>query len=526
MAQGRHPKASLRRALLTSASLVALSAGAAQAADLATAADFEARWGAWGEIGGTYGTEESSFGELILFAPLWQDPDSLLFTQVNAKYFETQLLEGNFALGLREMTASGFNLGAWAALDVAYTESENTFGQVSGGVELLSTYFDARLNGYLPFTDPQVVDDGIADVVLEGDNIFMIGGEEIALYGVDAEVGARLPFAGNKGHLAAYGGGFWFDHDEAVEAITGGKARVELAFNDVAGDGSRFSAQYEFTHDDVRGDRHLIGAYLRLPIGPAPAASSVPDQWLRMQDRIERDDNIVFGQSDREQVADGYTDVRFDQVAYADDSPTLQNGIDTGPNTLIILDGVNNPVVGGHTLGMEQSLLGGDGYLKVYGLETGAVSSVHAPGSRPTIIEPDPGNGGFALTLSGSNTVAGVNIDAFVGGGGTSGITLGGIDGSNTSNIAIVGTNVFAHYERHSLRGRPCGVGRRWRGHRQCRRRRSGRHPRFDGLRHQAHGRLGCRCDPHLCHRLDGCGGRGRRLCPWRRWRQRHCDRA
>jgi hypothetical protein len=85
MTERRYPKASLRRTLLASASLISLSAGAAEAADLATVADFEARWGAWGEIGGTYGTEESSFGELIVFAPLWQDPDSLFFTQINAK---------------------------------------------------------------------------------------------------------------------------------------------------------------------------------------------------------------------------------------------------------------------------------------------------------------------------------------------------------------------------------------------------------------------------------------------------------
>jgi hypothetical protein len=103
----------MRSALLASAALIQLST-TTLAADPVVGSDFEGLWGAWGEAGGTYGTDESSFGELILFAPLMQDPDSLFFTQINGKYFESELIEGNFALGLREMTASGFNLGAWA----------------------------------------------------------------------------------------------------------------------------------------------------------------------------------------------------------------------------------------------------------------------------------------------------------------------------------------------------------------------------------------------------------------------------
>jgi hypothetical protein len=408
--------------------------------------DFDKRWNGWTALGGYFGTDQSSYGELSVLAPLAQTPDSLFFTEIDGKFFDGDVLEGNLALGYRRMTSSGFNLGIWAGVDGRNTASDNFFGQVSGGVEALSEHFDARLNGYLALSGSQTAAPGVADVILDGANIFMIGGEEVPLSGFDGEVGLRLPFANNAGALGIYGGGFWFDSADAPEAVTGPKARVELAFNDIVGPGSRLTGEYEYSHDNVRGDRHQIGARLRIPLGPTPPAAAVSQQWLRMTDRLERDTDIVIVQSGEEQVADGYTEVRFDQVAYAGDNGSLDTAITTGgtgANTLIILDGGAGDIAEQKTLNAEQTLLGGGGTLRVVGVESGAVGFVTAPGVRPTIV--NPAGSGFALTLAGYNTVNGIDVVAdHADTGQVDNLMLGGIDGHDTHMVAIVDTNVTA----------------------------------------------------------------------------------
>ncbi|MCI5074643.1 hypothetical protein [Oricola sp.] len=406
-------------------------------------------WSGWTALGGYYGSEGSSYGELVLFAPLHQTDDSLFFTDIRGKLFEGEILEGNAAVGFRQMTGSGFNLGVWGGLDVRRTANDNVFGQVSGGLEALSDNFDFRLNGYLPVTGPKTASAGDAEVFLTDSNIFMIGGEEVALHGVDAEAGVRLNFGDdNAGHLAIYGGGYWFDHDDAFEAVTGGKARVELAFNDVAGDGSSLVARYEYTSDDVRGDRHTVGARLRIPLGAAPrAARSMSVQQWRMTDPLERDTDIVIGQSEEELVADAYSDVRFDRVAYADDAGSFQSGIDEGANTLIILDGSQGDVTGGQTLAEAQTLLGGGSTLAVYGVESGTTGMVTAPGLRPTLV--NGAGSGYALSLGGYNTVAGIDVrsELVKTDGTVDGVTLGGIDGSGLDVIALLDIGVTVNME-------------------------------------------------------------------------------
>ena len=68
---------------------------------------------------------------------------------------------------------------------------------------------------------------------------------------------------------------------------------------------------------------------------------------------LERDTEIVIGQSDEEQIADAYT-MCASSGGRADDGASLQSGIDTGANTLIILDGDNGPVAGNKTLAADE----------------------------------------------------------------------------------------------------------------------------------------------------------------------------
>jgi hypothetical protein len=134
--------ASVALPVVTNSAVAAdLDAGTGWTPEPLSSSAFAARWNSWASLGGAWNSDTESFGEFVIFAPFWQDSDSLFFAEARGRYFEDDLLAGNAALGLRQMTDSGFNLGGWLGLDVFQSVSDNTFGQVSGGIEALSNLF-------------------------------------------------------------------------------------------------------------------------------------------------------------------------------------------------------------------------------------------------------------------------------------------------------------------------------------------------------------------------------------------------
>lgn len=230
-----------------------MAAGAAVLITLATAthvgasapSDKPAYWHPWFEIGGYHnsrdddssdstGTSGTNRGETTIFAPITGNERSLVFGQTTAKFFEDSAKEGNLALGYRKMTTSGFNLGAWIGGDVRRTEIDNTFWQLSGGFEALSKNVDLRLNWYGPVTKPQTGVAGFAQVHLQGSQIFMTGGEEVGMKGVDGEIGFRLPteylsLNPNLFELRGYAGGYYFDNKDPRTTSKASKAVLSFA---------------------------------------------------------------------------------------------------------------------------------------------------------------------------------------------------------------------------------------------------------------------------------------------------------
>jgi hypothetical protein len=389
------------------------------------------KWMPWFEFGGFYGTDNTSFGEAILFTPVMQGRRDLMFFEGRGKLFEEQAREGNFALGYRHMTASGFNLGIWVGGDVRHSELGNTFDQLSGGLEALSADFDVRVNYYGPITGPQAGAPGFTDVILQGNNIFMLGDQEVGLQGVDGEIGVRLPvetlrIGPSLIEFGLYGGGFYYDSSDALNDVAGGKARAELRINDVisAIPGSRLTAEYQVSHDDVRETRQVIGARLRLPLDPpdTPSLASLTAQERRMIDPIERDIDVVTTQSKAEPVKDALTKVDFDRVAYVQGGGDLTAmSAAAGANTLIIAS--NGTITGPQQLQGQQTLQGGGATMNVQGQRSGTIAPFAAPGSRPTFLNNDPINAdSTTIEVLGSSThIAGVDL---VGAGQFSGFFL------------------------------------------------------------------------------------------------------
>ncbi|MGI9422880.1 MAG: right-handed parallel beta-helix repeat-containing protein, partial [Hyphomicrobiaceae bacterium] len=411
-------------------------------------------WHPWFEIGGYHnsrdkdstGTSGSSRGETTIFTPITGGDRSLVFEQLTAKFFEDEGEEGNLALGFRRMSASGFNFGVWIGGDVRKTDIDNTFWQLSGGFEALSDNVDVRLNWYGPITDPQTANSDFADVEMTGDRIFMVGGREVGMQGVDGEIGFRVPserlgIDPNEFEMRIYGGGYYFDHDDADEEIAGGKGRVEVRVNDFLPGlpGSRLTTEYEISHDDVRNTRHDFGARVRLPLtltgDEEQRLAQMRPQERRMLDGIERDTDIVSTRSKAESVEDALTGTAFDRVAYSGEGDSITaTSAEAGDNSLLV---ANGEITGQQELHGNQTLVGGGGVIAVRGRTSGVVVDVTAPGAKARLTSPVDDDNNLSL-LSSNTHVSGLTI---VG----SGAGMGdGIDlDSDKSNMFI--THVSIH---------------------------------------------------------------------------------
>ncbi|MGI9426860.1 MAG: right-handed parallel beta-helix repeat-containing protein [Hyphomicrobiaceae bacterium] len=415
-----------------------------------------AKWHPWFEIGGYYNSNDAdgngpfgtSRGEESVFVPVVGNNRSLVFGQLTTKFFKDEALEGNLAFGYRRMLLSGFNAGVWLGGDVRRTKADNTFWQLSGGFELLSHDFDARLNWYSSMTGPQRSEDSAMDLIITDTQISLTGGEEVGMFGVDAEVGIRMPtsligFVPSIFELRVYGGGYYFDHHDAYEEIAGSKGRVELRINEVFGTGSRLTAEYEISHDDVRDTRHEVGGRARIPLRFGGAArrrmTRLSAQERRMLDGLERDTDVVTGLGGVENVEDALTGTDFDRVVTVDAGGSVTDkSKSAGANSLII---VNGEVKGQQSLQGDQTLQGGGTTIAVRGRTSGTVVNFTAPGAAAKLTS--PGEEANSLILLASNThVSGLSID---GGGGTAdadswghGIHLG----SNTRNMFITNVDV------------------------------------------------------------------------------------
>ena len=347
----------------------------------------------------------------------------------------------------------------WAGWDIRDTEEDNRFHQVSFGLEALSERFDLRVNGYVPITDPKG-SPGLAEVFLRGNNILMIGGEEVPLYGVDGEVGVLL-FGGTRGggggskdapvrvrnhELRGYVGGFWFDDDDAVEEVAGPKGRLEYRINDVIAGlpGSRLTLESELSYDEVRDTKFEIGARLRIPFGARGGDAlsrhaALTGQELRMIEGLERDTDIITVQSKEENVFDALTNVNFDRAAVLQGGGDLQGTLNTnGPNSLIILNG--GTTNGSFIVGPSQTLQGGGSTIKVTGVRSRTTANFRAPGSKPFIVQTldNP-----ILTIDNNTHIAGLGLT-----GAGQGSGLGNNDGivpvaAGVSNVAITHTMIM-----------------------------------------------------------------------------------
>ena len=433
------------------------------------------KWGAWTEFGG-YGGNHSGArrGEATLWAPLVQDGRSLVFTDLRGRFFDDGESEGNFALGYRRVGEYGWNPGFWVGLDRRHTEYGSDFNQVSFGVEALSPNWDLRVNAYVPLNDSELIastaNSSASSLEVIGGTIVVVPGlteetslRELALWGVDAEVGFRIPLErlgmgssyteglkdgegshSNRRHdLRVFVGGYYFDHPDFDGEIVGSRLRAEWRIENILNDweGSRLTFETTYQYDDVRDSQLEAGLRLRIPLGGrATMHDALSPQEQRMTEGLRRDRDIVTqtkfsskmtGGGAPEAVEDAVTGVDFDSITF------VQNGSDmtgalagAGGNALLVAFG-GTTSFGPSLMLANQTLLGGGGSLQVRSRATGLLYTYAAPGTRPT-FQADQAAG---IEVTDNGHIKSVNIT-----GGAVGILVAGPQRVVVDDVNITGS--------------------------------------------------------------------------------------
>jgi hypothetical protein len=364
-----------------------------------------------------------------------------------------------------------FGLSGW----VDYVQGQTDgFQQAGVSFESLGTWFDVRINGYIPFgreshlVSSRIVAGSEAFRTINGVTVLSVLDRQLtesAYAGLDAEFGGPLPLLGRYG-ISGYVGGYWLDSD-TDETAAGPRVRFEANVTD------NFRVDVIASNDQVFGTNAWVNLNFSLPDGR-------PRQWFRptaVEDRMLRTVNrsyrvqtnvrtdfvptpvlgaapgipnfpqggtpgqpirAIFVDPDRLTNGDGTIENPFN---------TLQGFANVAANTLIIVDGspTDRPVNGNLVLFDHQKLVstsilaaGGVQLSTNYGIITVPNPSGFGDATPVSPIFTSP-SGGVLVTLAGDNTeVAGFTFD------GTP--TNPGIPNA----VAISGTNIVDFNIHHN----------------------------------------------------------------------------
>lgn len=448
------------------------------------------KWGAHIDIEGKWGNRRS-LGDIGLFAPLWQNQTSLLFTDIRGRYDNDDGREGNFGIGFRQMLMNGWNAGAYAYYDARRTPAGNLFQQATLGGELLHADYDLRANFYLPFAKREYTLGGAGGgtpfVDFSGGNIQIVtpGGQlvERSLRGADVEAGWRVPVfpLDSKVQFRAYAGAFWFDGENLMKDIAGPRGRLELSWDDLPAlnTGSRFTLGLESQRDDVRGTNNFFTARLRIPLAPVKTASArLNAQERRMTERIVRDVDIVAGTAQKgsgvtqtENAINDINNIQVTSVTQVNDAANVQTAIDAATTGgVIIVNGILDTTTHGTTnLASGQTLIGGGTVLPLRGATSGVTINYVVPGAaggltatvnNNSLLEMASFSVVKGMSLSNQTTTSGASVSAWNNADSSHIInnTITGLAGANTSTGIWVTNSMYVTVRGNTITNADRGI--------------------------------------------------------------------
>lgn len=398
----------------------------------------------WVKPGAKFGAHRE-LATIDTFVPFGGQPDRLYFVDLRGKDASGPESEFNAGFGHRRIIDDSWILGGYAYFDRLRSPYSNYFSQGTLGLEFLTPNLDGRVNVYVPESKKKLASDTVSSSVLISGNSISVASvrsqsHEMALPGADAEVGARLPVAGQD--VRVYGGGFFYDRSGA-ERVAGPRARAEWRIEDLFGwTGVRGTIEGEYSYDDVRGSEGFGGFSVRIPLDLASRKTARREDHplrARMTEAVIRDVDVVSGNQNTSSpftqpalnpaTGEPYSSIWYAQAGgagagtLADPTDVATAVASAGTNGVVaLLDGGGTVDVAGLTLLDGQTLIGSAGNLSVQA--SSASLGYRIPGTSTTLVDT---GGGDVVTLTGNNTVSSLTIN-------NGGI---GIFGNNAQDVAV-----------------------------------------------------------------------------------------
>ncbi|MFN6514511.1 MAG: beta strand repeat-containing protein [Nostoc sp. CreGUA01] len=242
----------------------------------------------------TEGAGYESFSNFEGFLPVLQTPgNSLTFLQGKVLLDNDSNLASNILLGHRFFSQKDNRIiGGYISYSTRDTGRSN-FDQLGLGFETLGNW-DFRFNAYLPLNSSEKQFDQTTLPFFQGDSLMIQRSRflEVAMSGVDAEVGTRLASIGG-GDLRGYAGVYYYSGGQSREAF-GWKTRIEARPNDYLG------LSLSLQNDDLFDTRLVFSIGANFPGTGARRSKPKKDSALtRMAATVENQAAILVAVENR-----------------------------------------------------------------------------------------------------------------------------------------------------------------------------------------------------------------------------------
>ncbi len=395
---------------------------------------------------------DRTIGQSDIVIPVAQDEKSLLTANIRTMIADDIRNEFSIGANYRQIYDNSYIIGGYGFYDRRYTSQSNQFNQATFGLEFMSTNWDARLNGYIPFGDKEKLADTGVTPSVTGTTIQLNAFDlvEKAVGGMDIEFGGKIPVLEDT---RAYIGVYHFDAS-GVDNVTGPRARIETRIHDLdfLGAGSRLTLGAEIQHDDARDTQSFAIARLRIPFNGSKKTKNHSVLERRMLDPIIRDvdiitqKNTIITGTEAANVDINGANVQMDNIIFVsasgtvgatgtqDDPTTLDNPLTQAPNTLVIIDGADGSISNeDFTIGTTTYIAGAASDVVLTGIEYSA--SYNAGGVRPTISDPNFSGNGFIF--ADNSGIQGLDFQ-----GSTQTLLFNGTSGTSVRDVNIDGTGI------------------------------------------------------------------------------------
>ena len=343
----------------------------------------------------------------VFLAPQWKN-NILPFADFRGHVFDDGRFATNAGLGLR-YDLSGYTIGGNFYYDFREAKNINPH-QLAGGLELLSKYFDVRINGYGPITATKTERPAQFDG-FSGHSAFFKRRLKAALPVLEGEIGAPLGSrCGIANFYAALGPYYLFSkrvNGCRLGDAVGGKGRLNL---DII---NRFNATFDTTYDKIFKWTFQGTVGVTIPFSRRQRLKDYKNFICAARNQLPHRVEIIPVECKTKRVRSSSNIIFVDNTSSSDGTfespyPTTAMAINnSAPGDIIYIfpgDGTTTGYNTALTLLPNQTIQGSSAPLDLGG---GLIVPPQTSGQMPRLTSPSN-----TITLARNTTVRGLNITA------------------------------------------------------------------------------------------------------------------